>query len=161
MIPSERFTGTVEHLGAVDDRSLLRWIAAIPFEDWPQQAPIDGAIRPAMVNDRAWHGFGAQSEMLAQDLLTWTTGVELGRLLSVVMPGHDIPEHVDKQAPNHWARIHLPLMSNASSVFCVGGVAHRLHEGQAYLGHLGAPHGVRNTGVTPRIHFMLDIGGQG
>jgi hypothetical protein len=158
VIPAERFTGTVQHLGAVDDRSLMRWIAAIPFEDWPQQTPLEGALRPAMVNDPAWHAFGAESTPVAREILSWTTGRELGRLLSVVMPGQSIPEHVDKQAPGQWVRVHVPLMSNASSVFIVGGEAHRLHEGQAYLVNIGAPHSVVNHGITPRIHFMLDIG---
>jgi hypothetical protein len=159
VIPAERFTGTVRRLSPVDEAPLRDWITAIPFSEWPQQAPIDYHLRPAMVNDPNWHAFGAKSNRLVREILRWTTGgIALGRLLSVVMPGHTIPPHVDKVAPGWWGRVHVPLTDAPLSRFLVGGEAHHLEPGWAYLVNITAEHSVENPDPAPRVHFMVDIG---
>ena len=163
MIPPERFRGTVQLLGEVCDESLLGWVMDIPFTQWPQQSAVNGASRPAMVNDPQWHRFGERSDPLVRQILgTWSRrGAELQRLLSVVMPSHNIDTHVDKVSPRHWGRVHVPLMTNALSEFIVGGESHTMKAGYAYLVNIEAPHSVLNAGLTPRIHFMLDVGARG
>jgi hypothetical protein len=155
-----RFGGEVEALGGVHITALLDWLQAIPWAAWPQQSPgADGRLRPAMVNDPRWHDFGRVSAPIGRCVLQWAPGgVIQQRLLSVVMPGHAIPEHVDKEPPTWWGRVHVPLLSNPQSVFCVGGRAHHLRAGRAYLVNTEAPHSVRNDGETPRVHLMFDVG---
>ena len=151
----ERFTGTVEELCAVDVSSIIEWVTAIPFEEWPQQHPVNGQLRPAMVKDLMWHG-------LASAVAPALDAVQVGGrvsnvLLTVVMPGQGIDEHVDYQ-PDHWlARIHVPLTTNEESQFIVGGEHHHMNVGSAYLVNTTVEHAVRNDGDTPRIHLMWDI----
>lgn len=150
----ERFTGTVARIGEVEVGGLVDWITAIPFEDWPQQTPIDDQLRPAMVKDPTWHGFAnAVSGVVAVLSDHPVTNV----MLTVVMPGHDIPPHVDQQ-PAHWlARVHVPLTSNNESQFMVGGEHHHMEIGSAYIVNTTVEHAVRNDGTTPRIHLMWDL----
>jgi hypothetical protein len=161
MTLAARFDGSVVRLGAVNVTDVRTWIDAIPFEAWPQQTPnSDGALRPAMVNDRAWHNFGAITDRLVVDVLSNMTsgGVELQRLLSVVMPGHVIDPHVDKVSLRWWGRIHVPLTSAPESRFIVAGRAQHLAPGWAYLVNVTKEHSVVNAGATPRIHLMVDVG---
>ncbi len=111
---SERFTGTVEELGRVQVAGLVAWITAIPFEEWPQQTRLaDGAIRPAMVTDLEWHGFGEAVRPLVGENAH-------NVMLTVLMPGHDIPPHIDQQPPYWLHRVHAPLTTNDVSRFIVG-----------------------------------------
>lgn len=153
-----RFTGTVAYLAEADVRPIVDWITAIPFEDWPQQTPIDDGLRPAMVNDPEWHGFGAMVAPLVAELLEWFPGAKATNLLlTVIMPGHGIPTHTDTQ-PDHWVcRVHAPLTTNDVSRFVVGGKSHHMEVGKAYLVNTEPPHGVANDGDTPRVHFMFDV----
>lgn len=157
-----RFMGTVQRLGLVHTRIVRDWLAAISYEDWPQQHPLNGEMRPAMINTRAWYQFGAITDPLAARLLTTMTSgaVELNRLLSVVMPGHGIDPHVDKHAPQWWGRIHVPLTDAPLSRFIVGGEAHHLELGYAYVVNSLLEHSVQNFDPHPRVHFMLDVGAQ-
>lgn len=160
MIPPERFTGTVQRLGPVDCAAVAGWVMSIPFEEWPQQSRLaDGRLRPAMVNDPHWHGFAGVVAPVEREILAWAPGGRvLARLLTVVMPGHNIPPHVDQQAPAWWTRVHVPLVSNDASVFLVGGRPHHLDVGVAYMVNTETLHAVRNDGDTPRVHLMLDVG---
>jgi hypothetical protein len=152
----ERFAGTCEPLGPVDVVSLAAWIAAIDFADWPQQSLRE--LRPAMVTDLNWYGFGLVAEPVVTEAMAWfPEAVAYQRMLSVVMPGHSIEPHTDSQAPYWLCRVHVPLTSNAESRFVVGGVAHVLKVGMAYRVNTEAEHSVTNDGLTPRIHFMFDI----
>jgi len=154
-----RFAGTVERLGVVDVSALVAWVTEIWLEDWPQQSRLeDGQIRPAMVNMFSWHDFGAVSDALVASVRPMLPVglVPTMRMLSVVMPGHSIPPHVDQQPPRWWVRVHVPLTSNAASVFTVDGEAHVLHVGHAYAVNTRREHSVSNAGETPRIHLMID-----
>lgn len=153
-----RFAGTVERLGPVDAGPVIAWITAIPLEVWPQQHRIGGQLRPAMVNSPTWQGFYAQTDALVQTITALVpAGLRPGaRMLSVVMPGHAIAPHVDRQAPTWWGRVHVPLTTDPASTFVVGGVAHRLDVGQAYVMNTKAEHSMSNEGRVPRIHCMVD-----
>lgn len=155
----ERFAGTVEGFATVAVAELVAWITAIDFADWPQQHRLaDGGIRPMMVSDHAWHGFGARTRPLIEELLAYFPGcVSSTELLSVVMPGHGIEPHTDSQPPHWRCRVHVPLTSNDRSEFWVGGRAWRLVPGEAYRVNTEAWHGVINDGPTPRIHLMFDV----
>lgn len=154
-----RFGGTVQPIGVVDVSALVAWVTAIPFEDWPQQSRLeDGQIRPAMVNSPAWHGFERETYSVVY-AVRWLLPTYLEstlRMLSVVMPGHSIPPHVDQQPPRCWGRVHVPLTSNDASVFTVDGEAHVLDVGHAYAVNTRREHSVSNAGETPRIHLMID-----
>lgn len=149
-----------EDLGPVNASDLVDWIAAIPFEDWPQQHRLDdGQIRPAMVTDLAWHGFGDHVDAIVASLMQGFPGcAAYQRMLSVVMPGHAIAPHRDLQAKTWRCRVHVPLISNDRSKFIVEGWAYELRPGFAYKVNTEAVHGVTNDGETPRIHFMFDVG---
>lgn len=156
----KRFTGTVEHLGPVDVASVQAWLSAIPWEAWPQQDRLpDGKIRPAMVNDPAWHDFHAMTTSAVKQAQGYVPRFTKPgqRLLSVVMPGHAIPPHVDKHARAWWGRIHMPLASDPASRFLVGGESHHLDVGQCYVVNTVAEHSVSNeAGTVPRVHLVVD-----
>lgn len=155
----ERFAGTCEPFTPVDAAGLVSWIGGIPFEDWPQQHRLDdGQIRPAMATDLSWHGFGEIAAPVVASVMALLPSCEAHQqMVSVVMPGHDIPPHRDSQAPTWRCRVHVPLTSNDRSLFLVGGVAHSLKVGMAYRVNTEAEHAVVNDGNTPRIHFMFDV----
>lgn len=153
--------GPVVPFAPVAIADLVEWVQSIPFELWPQQRRVDGQLRPAMVNDGAWWGMALRTNELVADLMRH---LPLGaqpyqRMLSVVMPGHSIPPHADRQEPGWLARVHVPLLSNERSIFQVGGVAHVMRPGTAYLVDVTQEHAVANLGETPRIHFMFDVRG--
>ena len=156
-----RFEGTVQRLDRVDVRDVVRWVSGIPWEAWPQQDRLaDGAIRPAMVNDLRWQGFGAETlAMVLAVQALMPVGLRPGqRLLSVVMPGHSIPAHVDRQAPDWFGRVHVPLMTDPASAFVVDGWPHHLDVGWAYVVNTLREHSVTNAGgILPRVHFMVDF----
>lgn len=144
-------------LKAVDVSHLTDWIILIPFEDWPQQHRLaDGLIRPAMVTDLAWHGFGKITESLVQDCLPPGCAA-FERMLSVVMPGHHIPPHVDRQNKRWRCRIHVPLLTNPQALFISDGKAYQLEVGKAYCIDTTKVHEVRNNGAGPRIHLIFDV----
>lgn len=148
-----------EPIALVDASKLIAWIEGIPFTDWPQQHRLeDGKIRPAMVTDHAWHDFKAVTDPVVSQIMGQFKGCsEYQRMLSVVMPGHSIPPHVDHQAHGWVCRVHVPLVSNEQSQFIVSGTSCRLVPGLAYRVNTRAEHSVANDGATPRIHFMFDV----
>ena len=152
-----RFAGTVEHLMALDVSAMAAWITAIDFRDWPQQRLNE--LRPAMVTDPAWRGFGAIAEpVVAAIMAAHFLGCAADqRMLSVVMPGHAIEPHTDSQPPSWLCRVHVPLTSNERSGFIVGGVRHCMGPGHAYRVNTEAVHAVENDGDVARIHFMFDV----
>lgn len=161
VIPT-RYTGTVQFLAEFDAGPLVAWISAIPLADWPQQRPLDdGQLRPAMVSDPAWHGMEQQAAAFVRATLAhFGSGVHAAKLMvSVVMPGQDIAPHVDVQPPYWIARVHLPLVTNDESRFIVGGEAHHMEVGKAYLVNTEVEHSVENAGPSPRIHLMYDVYG--
>lgn len=143
----------------LDVAAVASWISAIDFADWPQQHPIDAQLRPAMVNDLAWHGFGQRTTALVATILqTLKPGVvAYNRMLSVVMPGHSIHAHVDAQLPDWITRVHVPLTTNEQAVTVMADEPHHMQVGTAYAVDTTREHAVRNDGDTPRIHFMFDV----
>lgn len=155
-----RFAGTVEVLSPVNSTKMAAWIAAIPFEDWDQQhRRPDLPMRPAMMTNLDWHGFGEQAVPIVERLLGWfPDGYHADQwMLSVVMPGQSIEPHTDGQPPHWICRVHVPLTSSPESRFIVGGEAHNLRPGWAYRVNTEVTHSVENDGPTPRVHFMFDI----
>lgn len=149
-----RFAGTIEELCDADIRSMSAWIKAIPFEEWPQQSLTK--LKPAMVTDLSWHGFG---------IYAWGVINELGfdetqahnLMLSVVMPGESIPSHIDQQGPNWLFRVHAPLTTNPLAIFWCGGFPYRMEVGKAYKVNTLAEHAIENPGKSARVHFMFDV----
>lgn len=155
----KRYNGTCEELARIDANPLIEWILAIPYEEWPQQPKLpDGKLRPAMTCDPNWHNFKAKAGPLVNTLMTlFPDCLADTRMLSAVMPGHNIAPHKDEQSANWRVRVHVPLLTNPQSQFIVGGVSHHLEPGKAYLVNTEAEHAVDNGGPTPRVHFMFDV----
>lgn len=158
----ERFNGSVEPFARCNAADLALWISGISFEDWHQQARLsDGQIRPAMMTDLGWHGFGNRSQPIVAELMAHFPGCEAHQLmLSVVMPGHSIELHRDQQAPVWICRVHVPLTTNSRSMFIVDGMSRPMAVGTAYKVNTLAEHSVTNDGKCPRIHFMFDVRGK-
>lgn len=136
----------------------MEWISAIPLAEWPQQHRVDAQLRPAMVNDLGWHGFGTVTSSLVDRIASLMPGCEpFNRMLSVVMPGHAIDPHCDAQEPSWVTRVHVPLLTNPRATVEMAGTVYRLCAGQAYSFDTRVEHIVRNYGDTPRIHFMFDV----
>jgi len=156
---SRRFTGTVEFLVHVDVGELRDWVAAIPFEEWPQQHPTDDQLKPAMVTDLEWHGFGSVAKPLIDGLMEHFPGAyPFQVMLSAVMPGHVIPAHKDDQPPHWLTRVHVPLITNDDSEFLVEVISYHLAVGKAYRVNTMREHRVVNLGRVPRVHMMFDVG---
>lgn len=154
---------TVEYYGMFEPARLapvISWALGLPYEEWPQQTPVDGHMRPAMVNDPTWRGFAEIVKPIVDDV-RHDLGYDLtarNLMLSVVMPGHEIVVHRDEQ-PNGWfSRIHVPLAAG-TAVFVADDTEYHMLVGAAYLVDTTKPHGVVNRGVTPRLHFMFDLFG--
>ncbi len=145
--------------GRVEVSGMVAWIAAIPFESWPQQRRLaDGKLRPAMVTDLAWHGFGDVAWPIVSQLgFDETQAHQL--MLSVVMPGHSIPLHRDEQARGWLFRVHIPLLTNSKAVMTIDGKRHKLKVGTSYKINTKAEHAIENRGSNARVHFMFDIRG--
>lgn len=147
----------IERIGPVDITEMVRWITAIPFSAWPQQSR--DKIKPAMVTDYAWHGFGQQAWPVIE-ALGFDESQAHNLMLSAVMPGDEIPPHCDQQ-PDYWLyRVHVPLLSNYRSAFCTAGRDCILMPGIAYKVNTRAEHAVYNRGAGPRVHFMFDVWGE-
>lgn len=152
------FTGTIKELGPVSVTKMVAWVKAIPFEEWPQQSRTE--LKPAMVNDLAWHGFGEAMRPVVENLSIAFEGSPdkaFNHMLSVVMPGHSIPPHKDEQPEDWLYRIHIPLTTNSKAVTIINGKEHHMDVGRAYKVNTRAVHEVVNKGKTPRIHFMFDL----
>ena len=131
--------------------AVIDWITAIPFSAWPQQRPVDGQLRPAMINRPDWFGFGAATDALVRSIAPHSHD----RMLSVVMPGHQIDAHRDAQP---WrARVHVPLTTNPGALVVVDGQRRHMAVGYAYEVDVTVLHAVENYGPTPRIHLMFDV----
>jgi len=135
---------------------MAAWISGIPLDEWPQQTLY--RLKPAMVTDRAWFGFGARAAPVVAEVMGHFPGCrDDGWMLSAVMPGDVIEPHVDHQGPGWLCRVHVPLVSNDRSRFIVDGVAYRMKVGQAYRVDTREVHSVENDGATARVHFMFDV----
>lgn len=146
------------YISTIDVTGLLTWLSAIAWADWPQQHKLRGQLRPAMVTDPRWFGFGAKATPLVHDLMGYFPGCTSHQwMLSAVMPGHEITPHVDEQPPQWVTRVHVPLMSNPDSLFIVDGKAYQMAPGSAYKVNTRLEHSVTNSGDVPRVHFMFDV----
>ncbi len=136
---------------------VVAWLSAIPYEEWPQQAPIAGKLRPAMVADPDWHNFGTVTQALIDEAMADRDGRPYRRMLSVVMPGQSIAPHRDEQ-PEVWCgRAHVPLLSNERALFIIAGKSLHMRPGHVYWVDTREMHEVVNGGDVPRVHLMFDV----
>lgn len=150
-------TDGIELIGSIDVDEMARWITAISFDEWPQQHRLeDGKIRPAMQTDLYWHGFREQLLPVLWSLAFSVVDI-YQPMLSVVMPGHSIPAHIDEQAPYFAFRIHVPIVTNAQAFMTIADKEYHLAAGKAYAINTRISHAIANRGDTPRIHLMFDV----
>jgi aspartyl/asparaginyl beta-hydroxylase len=148
--------GTVEKFAEIDTKPLTDWLLPIPFEVWPQQNPANQELKPAMTNE-SWYGLKGVSDYLVDELCPLLGAPKIkDRMLSVVMPGHDIAPHMDVFGPEWICRVHVPLTTNGGAIFMVEEAPYWMKVGYAYKVNISKVHAVVNYGKTPRIHFMFD-----
>lgn len=139
---------------------VCNWIDAIPLDEWPQQHRLHpDQLRPAMVNDEAWHGFGEVTDPLVAFIMRLFPGshFERNRMLSVVMPRDSIYAHRDEQPLDWVTRVHVPLFTNPRATTKVDGEEVHMEFGSVHLLDTRRQHSVRNAGHTPRVHLMFDV----
>ena len=84
-------------------------------------------------------------------------GRKLGRVLvSLVVPGQTIPEHVDVKE-GCTERVHVPIETDPLCVFVQEGREHYLSPGHAWLIDPTAPHAVVHRGARDRVHLMFNV----
>lgn len=154
-----KFDGYCEKIcDGIDVTPLSRWLALIPFEEWPQHPKMFGHKLPSVIEDTGWHGFG----ILAAAFLGGINKPELAGkpwchpMLSAVMPCHFISPHTDKQPENWICRVHFPITTNEHCILIMNKSYH-LEVGSAYRINTEREHSIINNGTTPRIHFLVDI----
>jgi len=150
-------------------RDLASTLNDLPLSVWPMQT--SPSCKPAMVNDPAWpflHGDYLTLHEMTNRLMNseqvrgWVAGLP-GTLdyrtpmLSVVMPGHDIAPHGDRQESDWLGRVHFPITTNPHAMFTLEGVACQLEQGRIYFVDVRKVHSVRNGGLYPRVHLMVDV----
>jgi hypothetical protein len=154
-----RFRGYCEKLkSGVGVSGLANWIARIPFEEWPQDQPLNGKMQPAMIVDPNWHGFGVRTTRFIDDHfgLLFNGCAWRRPMISAVMPGLYRTSHADLQPPEWQFRVHVPLVTNPSAFFFMDR-PYYMEVGNAYKVNTEQLHAVINHGSTPRIHFMFDV----
>lgn len=78
-------------------------------------------------------------------------------LVSLVVPGQTIPEHVDDHDGGCRVRLHVPLTTDAECRFLSDGIATHLAQGFVWRIDPGTPHGVEHRGTRDRIHLMWNV----
>lgn len=165
-----RFSGTIKKIGGgIDVQSMADWVTQIPLSEWPPARPPYVScepyllIRPSIVNDQNWHGFGEQAKRL-MDQIRSLNFPALGSKkfydfkISTIVPEQFLGSHRDTMAPdgNRWAyRVHVPIITNPKSFFIMD-KAYYLNAGSAYIVNVEELHAVVNHGDTARIHFLFE-----
>lgn len=156
--------GNAERLA--DD--LAHMLQRLPMSAWPMQSDDGKGLRPAMVNNLLWPPgekwtlqFAAEALVRSVRTPFQVVGIptEHARtpMFSVVMPDRYIPTHSDRQEDTWLGRLHLPVVTNPSAQFFIGNQWREMTRGSIYLVDVRQPHAVRNLGLFPRIHLMVDL----
>ncbi len=84
-------------------------------------------------------------------------GYFIRAILTRLPAGAEIKPHIDEgESLKRCHRIHLPVISNPDSLFCVGQLRFHMPEGQLWEINNRRTHSVRNAGTEGRIHLILD-----
>ena len=71
---------------------------------------------------------------------------------SVILPHRD----ADLDAARGWARLHVPIRTNAGVEFLLNDRRVDMKPGECWYLRLSDAHSVRNGGSTPRVHLVID-----
>jgi hypothetical protein len=78
-------------------------------------------------------------------------------ILTRLPAGAEIKPHIDEgESLKRCHRIHLPIISNPGSQFCVGQLKFHMPEGEVWEINNRRTHSVRNAGTDGRVHLILD-----
>jgi hypothetical protein len=84
-------------------------------------------------------------------------GYFIRTILTRLPAGAEIRPHIDEgESLKRCHRIHLPVISNPDSQFCVGQLKFHMPEGELWEINNRRTHSVRNDGAQARIHLILD-----
>lgn len=169
----------VRTLGPVDYAPLKAAVCAAPSDAWLEdvQRQVDyaevhsqtqsiillfceGWPQVKISKRKGWDRFSAQARPVVQEILErhyHPNGTVIRAVIAKLLAGGVIETHEDSHptfAVSH--RIHVPLVTNDSVDFSVGGELFHLQEGIAYeISNLDA-HGVHNRSDQDRLHFIFD-----
>ncbi|MFF5265003.1 aspartyl/asparaginyl beta-hydroxylase domain-containing protein [Actinomadura viridis] len=95
---------------------------------------------------------------LAEVLAAIPGPVNAARLMALG-PGTASHTHSDPKyaLARGFARLHVPITTNAGAVLVLDGQEHRWQPGQLWCGQFARPHAVRNDGATARVHLVVDV----
>lgn len=180
MHPNPRKTAHVRDLGALDVSALVRDVLAIDEATW--SAEDQGKPNRFDALDRTQHIVfrfvdSTRDWRSSHDRPAWTAWKD--RLLPVMdqatapyayanaifprvmlarmAPGGVIHPHIDANPAAKWPhKVHVPLLTNPGVEFMVAGDVYHFPVGRAVEVNNLAPHAVRNTGDTHRIHLIFE-----
>lgn len=93
-----------------------------------------------------------------QAVINWFQCQVNGARLMCLDAGSQILEHTDEMEAGDVSelRIHVPISTNPQVEFWVNSQLLPLREGEIWYADFNTPHSVKNEGITPRIHLVLD-----
>jgi hypothetical protein len=99
----------------------------------------------------------ARCSYIKEALRAFECALETVRLLKLA-PGSLIREHSDFDLGERFGvvRVHVPILTNPSVEFSLGGESVSMREGESWYLDLSLPHSVANRGTTDRIHLVVD-----
>ncbi|HEY4088992.1 MAG TPA: aspartyl/asparaginyl beta-hydroxylase domain-containing protein [Bryobacteraceae bacterium] len=169
--------GNFQHKGLIDITSLKALVSRQSNADWEQDAHRQTTFPPHRFTQTIPLLFDAdfrhenptpQSKfaVFEQELrpvfefLAKTYGPDgssVRCILTRLAPGLRIPRHCDEGFSLCYShRVHIPIASNESVFFRVGGEEIAMKEGEVWEINNMRAHAVRNDGETPRIHLIVD-----
>lgn len=123
-----------------------------------------GAVHPVMMiysdpGGSEWIDtpFLDEAPYLREVIAAFQCPVEAVRLMRL-SPGSSIHEHRDHDldAAQGYARIHVPVTTNAQVSFLLNGLPVAMLPGEAWYLRLADAHAVYNGGATDRVHLVID-----
>lgn len=148
-------------------------IAALPSSAWmPHPGRLAGndavpLITPGGTMTNGFAGPMAPTEHLRDCPYILQIMADLGGVwgrsrLMGLMPGSDVPEHVD--VGYYWRthlRVHIPIVTTPDVRFLCGGETVHMAAGECWVFDSFRMHKVQNGGAAKRIHLVLDtVGGE-
>lgn len=102
--------------------------------------------------------FLARTPYFAEVIAAFQCPVTCVRLMRLT-PGSRIKEHRDHDlaAEEGWARIHVPVTTNAAVEFFVNREPVTMLPGEAWYLRLSDPHSAANLGDEDRVHMVIDV----
>lgn len=117
-------------------------------------AVLEPLLAPIMAHIRQFYLQTLRQRLVAE---RFGPGYFIRTILTRLPAGGEIKPHIDEgESLKRCHRIHLPIISNPDSQFCVGQLKFHMPEGQLWEINNRRTHSVRNNGSEGRVHLILD-----